>query len=333
LLRIPAYVIGAKNRHARHADILPELVDGAVGWRKDEGGLAPGTGPGGRASATLWSARKRKRGVRIRERESPSLAPPVVARSNAIRYTAPCTMANSTWNRPSRGLLTLAALGLLAERPRHTYGIQLQLQQRHKEFAAGTPRALYHAVDRLAAGGLIELAETVREGHRPERVVYRATDAGREEFQHWLIDLLAVPHEEPSTFSAAVSMIGYLPEREALGALAQRVAQLEGRIAAMDAVLSSLLDQFGMPRLFLLEREFERSLWRAELAWVTELIGELRSGELAVDQGWLQEHVGHTAPADAEPEAPLAVRAPKRRRGKVPAEGGPELRVHQGGNR
>ncbi|MGC1184875.1 MAG: PadR family transcriptional regulator [Candidatus Dormiibacterota bacterium] len=240
-------------------------------------------------------------------------------------------MADRTWKRPTRELLTLAALGLLAERPRHAYEIQRELHQRHKEFAASTPRALYHAVDRLAAGGLIELAETVREGHRPERIVYRATETGREELQHWLIDLLALPHQEPSGFSAAVSMIGYLTEREALGALTQRLAQLEGRIAALDAVVSSLLDQFGLPRLFLLEREFERSLWRAELSWVSELIGEIQSGALAVDQRWLQENVGEIEHPESEPKVPLAVQGPKKLRGGLPPSGGPELKVHQGG--
>jgi DNA-binding PadR family transcriptional regulator len=240
-------------------------------------------------------------------------------------------MANRIWKRPTRDLLSLAALGLLAERPRHTYGIQRELHQRYNDFAGGTPRALYHAVDRLAAAGLIELAETVREGHRPERIVYRATEVGREELQHWLIDLLALPQPEPSVFSGAVSMIGYLPERDALTALAQRVGQLEGRIAAMDAVLSSLLDQFGMPRLFLLEREFERSLWRAELAWVTELIGEIRSGALAVDQNWLQDHSGAGGASDPEAKVPLAVRARKKPRQRVSSAGDPELKVHQGG--
>lgn len=147
-----------------------------------------------------------------------------------------------------------------------------------------------------------------------------------------MIDLPALPLQESSSFSAAVSLIGYLPERDALRALSQRVAQLEGRIAAMDAVLSSLLDQFGMPRLFLLEREFERSLWRAELAWVTELIGELRSGALAVDQDWLNQHFGDSDKSDAESGTPLAVQAPKPGRAKTPSKGGPELKVHQGGS-
>jgi DNA-binding PadR family transcriptional regulator len=239
-------------------------------------------------------------------------------------------MALRTWTRPKHDLLTLAALGLLAERPRHTYEIQRELHQRNKDFA-GNPRALYHAVDRLAAGGLIELAETVRDGHRPERIVYRATPEGCEELQQWLFDLLAVPRQEPSEFSAAVSMIGYLSEPAALRALAQRVAQLEGRIAAMDAVLSSLLDQFGMPRLFLLEREFERSLWRAELAWVTELISEIRAGELAVDQQWLHAHVDGDNEPDPAASAPLATVAPKPRRGQGSGQHRPQLRVEQGG--
>ncbi|HEY6538504.1 MAG TPA: PadR family transcriptional regulator [Candidatus Dormibacteraeota bacterium] len=239
-------------------------------------------------------------------------------------------MANVTWKRPARDLIPLAALGLLAERPLHTYEIQRELHQRHKEFAEGKPRALYHAVDRLAAAGLIEVAETVREGHRPERVVYRATATGQEELRHWLADLLAQPGHDPSVFSAAVGMIGYLPEREALLALAQRVAQLEGRIAALDAVLSSLLDQFGMPRLFLLEHEYERSLWRAELAWVSELIGEIRSGTLVVDQDWLHAHGGGGGLPGSGAASPLASRPSKKRGGPEPADP-PELTVHSGG--
>ncbi len=240
-------------------------------------------------------------------------------------------MANRMRKGATGDLLSLAALGLLAERPRHAYEIQRELQQRHKEFAVGAPRALYHAVDRLAAAGWIELAGTVRAGHHPERIVYRATDAGLEELRDWLVDLLSLPREEPSAFAAAVSMLGYLPERAALSALAQRVAQLEGRIAALGAVLSSLIGQFGLPRLFLLEREYERALWQAELTWVTALIGEIRAGTLAVDQKWLSQYVGPVEAPDSEADAPLAVQAPKSRRRLASANGEPELKIHPGG--
>jgi uncharacterized damage-inducible protein DinB len=42
LERMLAYMIAETNRHAGHADILRELIDGAVGWRKDDAGTAPG---------------------------------------------------------------------------------------------------------------------------------------------------------------------------------------------------------------------------------------------------------------------------------------------------
>ncbi|MGH7666299.1 MAG: PadR family transcriptional regulator [Candidatus Dormibacteria bacterium] len=235
-------------------------------------------------------------------------------------------MATVTWTRRDNDLLSLAALGLLVERPRHTYEIQRVLRERHKEFASGTPRAIYRAVDRLCQGGMIELADTVREGHRPERIVYRATEQGQEELRHWLIDLLGLPQSDPASFAAAVSMIGYLQAREALRALAQRVAQLQGRIAALDAVLSSLLEQFGMPRLFLLEREYERSLWRAELEWVSQLIEELRSGALAVDQSWLHQELGDEAAPLHMPGDPLALQPP----GPLAGGGSPQLKIHQG---
>lgn len=42
LHRILVHVIAETNRHAGHADIVRELVDGAVGLRKDNDNLAPG---------------------------------------------------------------------------------------------------------------------------------------------------------------------------------------------------------------------------------------------------------------------------------------------------
>jgi len=42
LERILVYVIAETNRHAGHADILRELIDGAVGWRRDDESMAPG---------------------------------------------------------------------------------------------------------------------------------------------------------------------------------------------------------------------------------------------------------------------------------------------------
>ena len=65
---------------------------------------------------------------------------------------------------PARPLQTdltaITTLGLVAERPRHPYEMQRLIRNRGKSFVKGLPRSLYHAIDRLAKEGLVEIAET-----------------------------------------------------------------------------------------------------------------------------------------------------------------------------
>jgi DNA-binding PadR family transcriptional regulator len=42
-------------------------------------------------------------------------------------------------------------LNLLSEEPMHPYQIERIIRERHKEWAMGRTRSLYHAVDRLVA--------------------------------------------------------------------------------------------------------------------------------------------------------------------------------------
>src|SRR2546428_293768 len=116
-------------------------------------------------------------------------------------------------------LIGLAVLGLLMEQPRHPYEMQRLMVERHKEFATGKGRSFYDAVERLLRGGLIEPVETVREGRRPERTVYRVTESGVEQFDARLRELLATPAHEQPTFAAAVGILGYLTPSDALSAL------------------------------------------------------------------------------------------------------------------
>ena len=64
--------------------------------------------------------------------------------------------------------------------------------------------SLYPAVERLAAAGLIEPAQTAREGRRPERTVYQITEAGREAAELWLTTMMRTVHKNGFTeFPAA----------------------------------------------------------------------------------------------------------------------------------
>jgi DNA-binding PadR family transcriptional regulator len=208
-------------------------------------------------------------------------------------------------------LSALAVLAVLFEGDRHPYEISRVIKTRHQEEPGGhSLRSLYHAVERLTAAGLIEVAETSREGHRPERTVYRITAEGREEFRHTLSDLLMNPRLGRLAFTAALSRLGYMSESEAVMSLEIRLASLEGMVASHRATLRSLRERVGLPRLFLLETEYVIVQLISESGWLASTIDEIKSGALAVDPRWHQQ-VGGAAP-DLGPtnpdEMPLAVR-------------------------
>ena len=191
--------------------------------------------------------------------------------------------------RETRDLVALTVLALLRERPLHPYEIQRVIRERRKDFAMGTTRALYHAVGRLERAGLIEPLETSREGRRPERTVYRLTEAGVEELVSWLDDLVANPVAEQPVFSAAVSFLPHLPADQAVRALRARTVALEGRIAGLRASVVALQDQLHLPRLVLLEHELALAMLEAELAWVRSLAEEVRAGTIRWDGAALAE--------------------------------------------
>jgi DNA-binding PadR family transcriptional regulator len=181
--------------------------------------------------------------------------------------------------KPSADLVGLTVLALLLQGPRHPYELHRFIVDTHKDYVTGLPRSLYHAVDRLARDELISPVETSREGRRPERTVYEITPEGRAELAARLRRLLERPEGEHPTFTAAVSMIGCLPPEDVQRSLGTRIASLEGGIATLDGVAASLREG-GLPRLLVLELEYQRALLAAELDWVRGVLADVRSGDL-----------------------------------------------------
>ncbi len=179
-------------------------------------------------------------------------------------------------------LTAITALCLLSERPRHPYEMQRLIRAQDKSYVKGLPRSLYHAIDRLAAAGLVEVGEISREGRRPERTVYAITDGGREELDVWLADLLTT-HEpkDPAAYSAGLSLIAYLSPERALGALRARLTALDLELAGGEARMQGL--RRVLPRLLMLEEEQRLSAVAAEREFTAQLVDELDRGDLTWD--------------------------------------------------
>jgi DNA-binding PadR family transcriptional regulator len=177
--------------------------------------------------------------------------------------------------------LALAVLRLLRERPMHPYEAHQLIRDRSIDYVIKVrPGSLYHAVERLHRLGLVAPVETGREGRRPERTVYAITEAGHDEYLANLRDLVRYPQDEYPVFAAGLEMLRTLDRDEAVRLLEQRGTALEVGLAAHEQVLASLA-KGGLPRTATLQVEFCQATRRAELAWVRQVIDEIRSGEMS----------------------------------------------------
>ena len=187
--------------------------------------------------------------------------------------------------------LALAVMALLYERPMHAYEMVTLMRERGKhESVRLRYSSLYSVVGALEREGLIVPKETVREGRRPERTVYEITGAGREEFLTWLRELLREPVKEYTQFAAGLSFLAGLPPEEAVALLKERVRRLERETGEMRSRLATAMEQWNLPRLFLVESEHELMLREAELVWVRELVEEIEAGKLGSLSEWRSLH-------------------------------------------
>jgi DNA-binding PadR family transcriptional regulator len=182
----------------------------------------------------------------------------------------------------TRNLWELTVLCLLRLRPMHPYELQRLIREWHKDAFLELKRgSLYHAIERLRRAGCIEARETTREGRRPERTVYRLTEAGENAGIEWLRELLAKPVPEPTQFFAALSFLPHLTPAIVMEQLKERMGLLELEIASLRTVLETMTPRIG--RLVLIEVEYLKAMRQADLEWVKSFLEELHAGRLVWD--------------------------------------------------
>lgn len=187
------------------------------------------------------------------------------------------TDADGSLSRAERDLPALTVLALLTVGPRHPYDIHRFVVETHKDFVAGVPRSIYHAVQRLERAHLIEPIGSEQAGGRPERTVFALTEAGRVEVRRRVLLMLSTPHGDRTGTIAALSFLGILSQKEAVLALRARVAAVDVAIGRKEADLRGAVD---LPPLLLVEADYERSQLEAERTWFQGLVDRLEGGEL-----------------------------------------------------
>jgi DNA-binding PadR family transcriptional regulator len=176
--------------------------------------------------------------------------------------------------------LALAVLSLLHAAPLHPYAMQRLLKEwgKDKVINVGQRANLYKTIKRLLQAGLIAVRQTERDQQYPERTVYELTEAGRGAAHNWLTEMVVRPRNEFPQFPAALSFLMMLTPDEARAALEQRANALRGQLTTLEADLANYAP--ALPRVTLMDDEYQRTMIIAELGWVDDVLTELTSGAL-----------------------------------------------------
>ncbi|MEU2092996.1 PadR family transcriptional regulator [Nocardia beijingensis] len=181
--------------------------------------------------------------------------------------------------RSLRSPVTLAVLGLLAEKPRHAYDMRRVIRERGHERALGVKNAtLYDVLPRLVDAGWIERADTVRDSNRPERVVYRITDSGVVTLLDWLRAWLSSADLDHNAFTVALAFMFALPKDEVAELVSRRAQQVAAQVAEVEAGLAAAP---AVPAIFLTDQSYRQALRRAERDWLRTFADDLRGDRLS----------------------------------------------------
>ncbi|EHQ59985.1 PadR-like family transcriptional regulator [Paenibacillus dendritiformis C454] len=171
----------------------------------------------------------------------------------------------------------------------HPYRIQQLIKERGKDQIINVRQrtSIYQTIERLLRDGQISVKETLRETGKPDRTVYEATKEGREILIEWLREVLSTPIQEFPNFPVAISYISILSPQDALEKLEQRLDVLEKTIHQIDNNLQTY--KSIIPRLFMLESEYQKAVLAAELEWVRSASEDIRNGSLFWNDEWLRD--------------------------------------------
>jgi len=171
--------------------------------------------------------------------------------------------------------IRLFVLGSLAERgPMHGHGLVLLAEEEHidewTDFAAS---AIYGAIKRLAAEGLIVSERIERQGNYPERQVYRVSDDGRRVLHELREKTLAEIVIKPDPIDLALARLD--PERldELPAVFGERAERIRSTLAEEEQHLGEIGHYLTLAESWSMRHKLSRL--RGELAWHDDLLAVL----------------------------------------------------------
>jgi len=163
---------------------------------------------------------------------------------------------------------------LVAEGPMHGHQLRLLAEKEHvQEWTDISVGALYGALKRMAAEGLIEEVRAEREGAYPERQIYAITDEGRISLGVTKLNALRDIVIRPDPFDLAMSRLDRSKLDSLDELLSARISHLQATLAETDAHLASISQYLTFTEHLVMQHKGERL--KAEIAWHENLYTQL----------------------------------------------------------
>lgn len=171
--------------------------------------------------------------------------------------------------------IRLFILGSLAQRgPMHGHGLLLLAEEERIDMWTDfAPSAVYGAIKRLGAEGLIVEERIEKQGNYPERQVYRISETGASALDEHRAEGLAEIVIKPDPFNLALARLD--PDRldELPAVLESRLARLRRTLAESEVHLEEITKHLTVAETWSMRHQLSR--WRGEIAWHEELLTAL----------------------------------------------------------
>lgn len=178
-------------------------------------------------------------------------------------------------------MIPLYILGLLLRfGPQHGYQIKKLLEEQLEDFTQIKLPAVYYHLEKMEAAGLIE-AHRDRQGARPEKTVYRVSNAGSSRFKELLAETLNIQYRPTFDSDAAFYFSDHLDNNILLNSLSSHTARLKKSLDIIkrhrDETMAAIPEPLKTPACIIFEHHIFHV--QAELAWAEQSIHMLKEAE------------------------------------------------------
>jgi DNA-binding PadR family transcriptional regulator len=174
----------------------------------------------------------------------------------------------------------LVILGLLKRQNLHGYELKHIIEKHMGDWTKIAFGSIYFALGKLQKEGFVEPVETVSEGNRPSRTVYRITDSGEEEFLRLLRAVWSDPEQQYYSIDIGVGFMQALPAEEIRSLLVERVAVLASTVEYIRRHKEEQMTQPNVPRSARAIFDHGLAHTEAELEWTRSLLRDVEAGQL-----------------------------------------------------